>query len=150
MEKSFAIELRGFYREEFLGSLTELPGVYFVFLGYKTDRGCSIKRCIYIGKAEEQGVRNRLMNHEKMAEFHQKQDSSGGMILYFAYAECPVADVAEIEGSLIKHFQPEINVECTESFTSEADSIVLSLGGKIPVIFANDQQFVVAPEKESK
>lgn len=150
MEKSFTIELHGFYREEFLENLTALPGVYFVFLGYKTDRGCSIKKCIYIGKAEAQGVRDRLKNHDKMAEFHKKQASSGGMILYFAYAECPVADVAEIEGSLIKHFQPEINVECIESFKSKADTILLSLGGKIPVIFANDQQFVVVPEKEFK
>ena len=142
------LDLQGFYREDSIDAMTSKPGVYFVFLGLKGDRGCSIRELIYIGKAESQGVCNRLQNHEKMPQFKDARKRIPGSILYFAQAECLLDDVNDVEASLIKYFDPEMNKQCVESFNSQYDNIRLSLTGAVPVIFANHQNINVRPDKE--
>lgn len=140
------LQMEGFFREEFISSMTSNPGVYFVFIGVRREKGCLIKRCIYIGKAEEQGVQHRLSNHEKMEEFHKKMKENEGTILYFAYAECSTDVIKDVEGALIKGIRPEINSQSTESFSSKYDVIELNLSGSVPVIFAEFKSLAINPD----
>lgn len=100
---------------------------------------------LYIGKAESQGVAHRLLNHEKMPKFKAKAKSPDE--LFFAYSQVEIDDVCEVESALIKHFDPEINKESTESFTSKFDTIEINIAGSAPKIFTNDSRFVVEPGK---
>lgn len=142
----FAVKIVGFYREETWDALSENSGVYFVFRGERTgDRRCRLHELIYIGKAEEQGIKHRVQNHEKLPVFRGAVQS--GELLYFAYAEIDSATVGEVEAALINRFDPVINRSCTESFTSVYEEIHISISGSVPILFSENIEFSVRPER---
>ena len=143
--KKYTIKMEGFYPESAIASMGSSSGVYFVFAGIYKGELCKIKRLLYIGKAESQGVAHRLLNHEKMPKFKAKVKSPEE--LFFAYSQVEIDDVCEVENALIKHFDPDINKESTESFTSKYDTIEIKITGSAPTIFSDDRSFVVEPEK---
>lgn len=143
--KMYTIDMVGFYPESAIASMGATSGVYFVFAGIDNGESCTIKRLLYIGKAESQGVAHRLLNHEKMPRF--KAETKSPEELFFAYSLVGIDDVCEVENALIKHFDPDINKESTQSFTSIYDTIEINIVGSAPTIFSDDRRFVVEPGK---
>lgn len=145
MDKKYQIDMVGFYQRSAIESMTTSPGVYFVFAGRDMGETCEIRKLLYIGKAEDQGVSHRLQNHEKMPLFESEVKSPEE--LFFAYATVELNDVAEVENALIKHFDPVLNKQSTESFTSKYDVIEIQIMGSTPAIFSDDSSFSVEPSK---
>ena len=98
--------------------LPEYSGVYCVYravpkLDSNGKRTVSLKELIYIGKAEDETIRERHQNHERQKDF--EKELREGEVLRYATAEV-TTDIDRIENGLVFKHQPRLNSDLRDHF----------------------------------
>lgn len=134
--KEFNLNFDGYWTKEGIPNMPTYDGIYCVYVGTPTSNDSMIlKKLIYIGKADRRdGVRGRLLTHEKMRQF-ENEAHIGETICFFC---TPVLrpngkivtreDILRAESALIYTQEPTLNTDSKDSFNYQ-DTIV-NVGGK--------------------
>lgn len=112
--------------------LPNYKGVYIVYraIPYKDGKGASraiIKEIIYIGKAEDETINERHVNHEKQPLFDATLCE--GEELRYSTVKVSVEDIDRVENGLIFKRKPRLNDDLKDYFHHPDTHFVLT--GKI-------------------
>lgn len=122
MEKTYNNVLDWFRREVNKSSLPEKYGIYFVHTCThdSLNKTVSIQKLIYIGKAEDQTLRNRVANHEKLPEW-KKYLKQWEELCY----SCSVmsVDISRNEAAYINYHKPPVNTDYKDNFPFDTTTI---------------------------
>lgn len=107
--------------------LPEHSGVYCVYravpkLDSNGKRTVSLKELIYIGKAEDETIRERHQNHERQKDF--EEELREGEVLRYATVEV-TTDIDRIENGLVFKHKPRLNNKLTDCFNHPDTRFVL-------------------------
>lgn len=110
------VHIEGFWPAKARTSLPDIPGIYFVFrcVFGPSAKAVEVKELLYIGKAEDQSIRERVSNHEKNNLFAAACKT--GEDIGYAYAEVDPQNLDLIENALVFAEQPPLNNELKDRF----------------------------------
>jgi predicted GIY-YIG superfamily endonuclease len=92
-------------------------GIYFVILGYTTDK----KEIIYIGESAD--IHERFSTHEKREEWFEKAKEDNGHLYFYAAPVEQEETRKNTEKALIYHFKPCCNDKDKDFFKGEETEI---------------------------
>jgi predicted GIY-YIG superfamily endonuclease len=99
-------------------------GIYFVILGYTTDKKKSeLKEIIYIG--ESANISKRFETHNKRKKWFEKAIEDNGQLFFYAARVEQEKIREDTEKALIYHFKPCCNDEGKDSFDKEETEITI-------------------------
>lgn len=114
--KTIKLNFKGYWtRKEFL---PEYSGVYCVYRAVPQKQldgstKVTLKELIYIGKAEDETIRERHQNHERQVDF--EKELREGEVLRYATVEV-TTDIDRIENGLVFKHKPRLNSELRDHF----------------------------------
>jgi len=122
MDKSFNINIDGYWRDEHKASIPQHSGIYFVYACEfdKNAKTVSLKKLIYIGEAGD--VNARLANHEKYPKW--KKHLNGTQQLCFSTAPVLSADRERVEAAYIFSHKPPENTEYVNNFPFDKTTVI--------------------------
>lgn len=99
-------------------ALPEYSGVYCVYRAVPQKQldgstKVTLKELIYIGKAEDETIRERHLNHERQEDF--EKELREGEVLCYATVEV-TTDIDRIENGLVFKHKPCLNSELRDHF----------------------------------
>lgn len=120
--KSDMLDFDGYWREEKIGGLPAVSGVYGVYACTfnKAEKTVSLNRLIYIG--ESQNVKSRVADHEKWDQWRRKL-RVGEQICVNAAPITPSTDRERAEAAMIHHHKPPCNVEFVNDFPYDTTTV---------------------------
>jgi excinuclease UvrABC nuclease subunit len=133
MEKVYTNTIDWFRREINKSGLPEKYGIYFVYsCTYDSWKNTiSLKKLLYIGKAEDQTIKDRVANHEKLNDW--KKYLKEWEVLCYACTERNI-DISRNEAAYIRYHKPPVNIEYVDAFPF--DTTTVKSDWKIWLIFS--------------
>ena len=114
--KTIKLNFEGYWTSKEV--LPEYSGVYCVYravpkLDSNGKRTVSLKELIYIGKAEDETIWERHLNHERQEDF--EKELREGEVLRYATVEV-TTDIDRVENGLVFKHKPRLNSELRDHF----------------------------------
>ena len=114
--KTIKLNFEGYWTSKEV--LPEYSAVYCVYravpkLDSNGKRTVSLKELIYIGKAEDETIRERHQNHERQVDF--ENELREGEVLRYATVEV-TTDVNCVENGLVFKHKPRLNSDLKDHF----------------------------------
>jgi excinuclease UvrABC nuclease subunit len=131
--QEFAIEFKGYWREEKVSNIPSESGVYCVYecTHNEEKKTVSIHKLIYIG--ESCNVNERITKHEKREDWKKHVRPGNVLCFNFAYVESNHRD--RVEAALIYKHKPLENVDYKYNFPF--DDTKLEIIGQTALLFSN-------------
>lgn len=114
--KTIKLNFEGYWTRKEV--LPEYSGVYCVYRAVPQKQldgstKVTLKELIYIGKAEDETIRERHQNHERQVDF--ENELREGEVLCYATVEV-TTDIDRIENGLVFKHKPRLNSELRDYF----------------------------------
>lgn len=124
--KTIELDFEGYWISKDV--LPDYKGIYCVYRAtpHKHSDGTttvSLNELIYIGKAEDETIKERHSKHEKQDEF-EKQLKEGEELCY-STVKVAKEDIDRVENGLIFKRKPRLNSDLTAAFKHEDTNFVL-------------------------
>jgi len=122
MEKSYALNFDGYWREPNISGMPAQSGVYGVYAAtYNAAQGTvTLNRLIYIGESSD--VRARIRGHEKWPQW-KRQLRAGEEICFNVALISGDADRQRAEAAMIFEHKPICNEEYVNSFPFDKTNV---------------------------
>lgn len=127
MEKTYNIEVEGYFKDETRTLFPTVAGIYFVYRGtlniVSQPPSAILNELIYIGETEN--MRNRHNEHDRRQDF--LDTLKYGEQLFYCYAETTFseADRKRVEAVLIHELQPALNVQNQSLFKYDKTKVIV-------------------------
>ena len=108
------ITFEGYKPDVQKNELPEYNGVYIVYRGKFIFNTPILREILYIGKADDQTIRERLANHEKHQLF-VNNCRSGEQVIY-SYAEVDGRSIDAVENALVFIQKPKLNTDLIDEY----------------------------------
>ena len=115
----YVVTIEGYYADEVRKNLPHSCGIYFVLASRNGNY-----RLLYIGKAKEETINQRVINHERHDDF--VNSCCDGESLFYAWAELDNDSIDIVENALIYSEKPPLNTELVNQFNYVATEIETS------------------------
>lgn len=134
--KTIKLNFEGYWTRKEV--LPEYSGVYCVYRAVPQKQldgstKVTLEELIYIGKAEDETIRERHQNHERQKDF--EEELREGEVLRYSTVEVTKEDIDRVENGLIFKHKPRLNSDLTDSFNHADTQFVLT--GKIAKLSSN-------------
>ena len=122
--KNIRLDFEGYWREIKKNCIPDASGIYCVYAcTYNENAGTvSIRELIYVGESDN--VRNRISNHERLADW--KKRLRPNETLCYSFAGISENDRVRAEAAVIFHHKPPCNTEYRNSFPFDTTTVTTS------------------------
>lgn len=131
MEKTFNIDIKGYYKDETRVLFPQRAGIYFVYRGVlntaSQPHSAILNELVYVGETDN--LHNRHNEHDRRQDFFNTLKY--GEQLFYCYAETSFSeeDRKRVEAALIHELQPSLNIQNQTLFNYDK-TIVNVLGDR--------------------
>ena len=122
--KNIRLDFEGYWLEANKNGIPDASGIYCVYActyNANTDK-VSIRELIYVGESDN--VRNRISNHERLADWKKRLRSNE--TLCYSFAGVSENDRVRAEAAVIFHHKPPCNTEYRNSFPFDTTTVTTS------------------------
>lgn len=131
------LDFKGFYKEENIGGIKAVDGIYVAHActlhkGVDGVERCTPLRVIYIGMGTgTDNVHVRVGKHKNDDHPTWKKHLNKGEHILYSYAECPADIVHDVETALIYKNKPKENDVSKDSYTGDTHLMTVTSTGRI-------------------
>ncbi|MCR5151990.1 MAG: hypothetical protein K6A98_02410 [Prevotella sp.] len=131
------LDFKGFYKEENIGGIKAVDGIYVAHACTLHKDADGVERCtplrvIYIGMGTgTDNVHVRVARHKSDDHLAWNKDLNEGEHILYSYAECPTDIVHDVEVALIYKNKPKENEVSKDSYTGNTHLMTITSTGCI-------------------
>lgn len=116
MAKSFALNIRGYFRDEVRNQFPHYQGIYFIYRGIlnHVTKTCTLTALLYIGETND--LYDRLNEHPNRTELMEALEDGESLFYTYALTDLNEAERKRVEASLIYELAPSKNMRTIQEF----------------------------------
>lgn len=125
MEKTYNIQIQGYYKDETRVRFPECAGIYFIYRGSLNTTSqppsAILNELIYIGETEN--LHQRHNDHDRREDFFNTLHYGEQLFYCYVQTNFAVEDRKRIEAALIHELQPALNIQNQVLFNYDKTTI---------------------------